>query len=53
MLRNVIDCKSLEYSQKNIMMKFMLVKLHVYSLNTANTTLNLTTNSCRNKSGIA
>ena len=48
MLRNIINCKSLENSQKNIMMKFMLVKLHVYSLNTVNTTLTITTNSFRN-----
>ena len=35
MLRKIVDCKSLENSQENIMMEFSLVNLHVYSLNTA------------------
>ena len=35
MLRKMIDSKSLENSQENIMMEFDLIKLQVCNLNTA------------------
>ena len=34
MLRTIIDCKSLENSQENVMTEFISVKLQAYSLNT-------------------
>ena len=35
MLRKIIDFKSLEISEENIMMEFDLVTLQVYNVNTA------------------